>query len=125
MPVETVRNDSVFIRDSLVANTIIHYKDSLRIKDSTVVVVDTAGNVISKEKYHDETRTKDTGRSDTGAKTKERETKSADVEQTPVIVEKELSRWQEFRLDAFWWLVGVLGAVGVLVVLMIRKRRKR
>ena len=125
VPVETVKTDSVFIRDSLVANTIIHYKDSLRIKDSTVVVVDTAGNVISKEKYHDETRTKDIGRSDTEAKTKERETKSADVEQTPVIVEKELSRWQEFRLDAFWWLVGVLGVVGVLVVLMIRKRRKR
>lgn len=125
VPVETVRTDSIFIRDSLVVNTIIHYKDSLRIKDSTVIVLDTAGNVISKEKYHDETRTKDTGRSDREAKTKERETKSTDVEQTPVIVEKELSRWQEFRLDAFWWLVGVLGVVGVLVVLMIRKRLKR
>ena len=124
VPVETLRTDSIFVRDSLVVNTIIHYKDSLRIKDSTVVVVDTAGNVISKETYHDETRTKDTGRRDTETKAKERETKSADIEQTPVIMEKELSRWQEFRLDAFWWLVGVLGIVGVLVVLMIRKLRK-
>lgn len=125
VPVETVRTDSVFVRDSLVVNTIIHYKDSLRIKDSTVIVLDTAGNVISKEKYHDEMRTKDTGRSDRETKAQERETKSADVEQTPVIVEKELSRWQEFQLDAFWCLVGVLGVVGVLVVLMIRKRLKR
>ena len=40
----------------------------------------------------------------------------------PVEVEKPLTWWQKFRQEAFWWL---LGAVGVLGVLIIVKRRKR
>ena len=40
----------------------------------------------------------------------------------PVEVEKPLTWWQKFRLEAFWWLVGALGAVGVLIIV---KRRKR
>lgn len=42
-----------------------------------------------------------------------------------VEVEKPLTWWQKFRLEAFWWLLGVLGAVGVLGVLIIIKLRKR
>ena len=42
-----------------------------------------------------------------------------------VEVEKPLTWWQKFRLEAFWWLAGALGVVGVLGVLIIVKRRKR
>ena len=42
-----------------------------------------------------------------------------------VEVEKSLTWWQKFRLKAFWWLLGVLGAVGVPGVLIIIKLRKR
>ena len=73
VPVETVRTDSVHLMDSSVVNTIIHYKDSLRIKDSIVIVVDTAGNVLSKEKYHDERHTKDTERSNNETNVKEKD----------------------------------------------------
>lgn len=36
-----------------------------------------------------------------------------------VEVEKELTTWQEVRLKAFWWLTGVVVAMGVLI---FRKR---
>ena len=114
VPVETVRTDSVYLMDSSVVNTIIHYKDSLRIKDSIVIVVDTAGNVLSKEKYHDERHTKDTERSNNETNVKEKDARSADSVQIPVPVERELGWWQQARLKLFWPLVGVLGTVGVL-----------
>lgn len=40
----------------------------------------------------------------------------------PVEVEKPLTWWQKFRLEAFWWLVGALGAVGILIIVKLRKR---
>lgn len=43
----------------------------------------------------------------------------------PVEVEKPLTWWQKFRQEAFWWLVGALGAVGTLGLQVIRKLRKR
>lgn len=125
VPVETVRTDSVYATDSSVVNTIIHYKDSLRIKDSIVIVVDTAGNVLSKEKYHDEKYAKDTEQSNNETTIKEKDARSADSVEVPVPVEKPLTWWQKFRLDAFWWLLGLLGAVGVLGLLLIRELRKR
>lgn len=36
-------------------------------------------------------------------------------EQKPFLVEKSLTPWQTFRLTAFWWLVGALGAIIVYV----------
>lgn len=42
-----------------------------------------------------------------------------------VEVEKRLTWWQKFRLEAFWWLLGTLGVVGVLAVIMIRKIQKK
>ena len=125
VPVETVRTDSVYLMDSSVVNTIIHYKDSLRIKDSIVIVVDTAGNVLSKEKYHDERRTKDTGRSINETKAKEKEAKSADSVQIPVSVEKPLDWWQQTRLKLFWPLVAVVVVLAVAVWWMVRMARKK
>lgn len=42
-----------------------------------------------------------------------------------VEVEKPLTWWQKFRLEAFWWFLGLLGVLGILGVLIIRKLRKR
>ncbi len=42
-----------------------------------------------------------------------------------VEVEKPLTWWQKFRQEAFWWLVGALGAVGTMGLLLIRELRKR
>ena len=122
VPVETVRTDSVYATDSSVVNTIIHYKDSLRIKDSIVIVVDTAGNVLSKEKYHDEKYAKDTERSNNETTIKEKDARSADSVEVPVPVEKPLTWWQKFRQEAFWWLVGALGTLGLLIIRKLRKR---
>ena len=125
VPVETVRTDSVHLMDSSVVNTIIHYKDSLRIKDSIVIVVDTAGNVLSKEKYHDERHTKDTERSNNETNVKEKDARSADSVQIPVPVEKPLGWWQQARLKLFWPLVAVVVVLAVAVWWMVRMARKK
>lgn len=125
VPVETVRTDSVHVRDSSVVNTIIHYKDSLRIKDSIVIVVDTAGNVLSKEKYHDERHTKDTERSNNETNVKEKDARSAGSVEVPVPVEKPLGWWQQARLKLFWPLVAVVVVLTVAVWWMVRMARKK
>lgn len=52
----------------------------------------------------------------------EKETTATEKEQEkikePVYIEKELTRWQEFRLAAFGWLVG---AVALLLLWVLRK----
>ena len=125
VPVETVRTDSVYLMDSSVVNTIIHYKDSLRIKDSIVIVVDTAGNVLSKEKYHDERHTKDTERSNNETNVKEKDARSADSVQIPVPVERELGWWQQARLKLFWPLVAVVVVLAAVVWLLFARVRRK
>ena len=125
VPVETTRTDSVYVMDSSAVSTVVHYKDSLRIKDSIVVVVDTAGNVLSKEKYHDETRAKDTKQSSSEASAKAKEAKSSDNVQVPVPVEKPLGWWERTRLKAFWWLVGAVAALCFTVAWLARMARKK
>ena len=100
--------DSVRVTDSTERKTEIHYKDSLRIKDSVVVVVDTAGNIVSKEKYHEETRTRDTGRKTDETAASSREARHSETEQVPVPAEKPLSPWERTRLRLFWPLVVVV-----------------
>lgn len=125
VPVGTVRTGSVHAIDSSVVNTVIRYKDSLRVKDSVVIVVDTAGNVLSKEKYHDEEHTKDTGRSN--SETKSKEAKSTDRVQVPVFVERELDWWQQVRLKLFWPLaaVSVVMVVAVLLSVYVKLKKKQ
>lgn len=123
VPVEAVRADSVFVSDSSVVKTTTHYKDSLRIKDSIVIVVDTAGNVLLKEKYHDERHTKDTERSNNETKTKE--AKSAESVQTPAPVERPLTWWQQTRLKLFWPLAGSVVVLSFIVVWLVRRFKKK
>lgn len=125
VPVETVRVDSVFVSDSSVVKTITHYKDSLRIKDSIVIVVDTAGNVLIKEKYHDERHTKDTERCNNETKTKAKEAKSAESVQTPVPLERPLTWWQQTRLKLFWPLAGAVVVLSFIVVWLVRRFKKK
>lgn len=125
VPVETVRADSVFVSDSSVVKTITHYKDSLRIKDSIVIVVDTAGNVLLKEKYHDERHTKDTERSNNETKTKAKEAKLAESVQTPAPVERPLTWWQQTRLKLFWPLAGSVVVLSFIVVWLVRRLKKK
>lgn len=40
----------------------------------------------------------------------------------PVKVEKPLTWWQKFRQEAFWWLLGAVGVLGVLIIIKLRKR---
>ena len=126
VPINTVQTDSVFIRDTLSLANIVRYTDSLRIIDSVIIVQDTAGNQILKEKYHNETRTK-TGKEDKSqVKKSDNITKSAGVNDTPVYIEKELNWWQKTCINIFPFLiVGVIILIFVLVYLAKKLIKKK
>lgn len=110
VPVETVRTDSVYVDR--------WQRDSVYLRDSVWVNRWTVGDTVYQDKVVYKWRYRDRWRRDTVAVTKR------DSVQVPVPVEKPLGWWQQFRLDAFWWLVGALGVFWALGVLAWRRKRQ-
>lgn len=126
------------VRDS----TVVHYRDSLRIKDSLVFVnipVESSSQVtFPTDTSHLETSV---ARSDAWVDTCGRihhtlnnkydsrlpvivpiidRARVSDNTQTLTrvqIVERELTPWQSFRLKAFWWLAGIVLIAFSLIIL--------
>lgn len=126
------------VRDS----TVVHYRDSLRIKDSLVFVnipVESSSQVtFATDTSHLETSV---ARSDAWLDTTGRihhTLNNKSDSRLPVIVpiydrarvsdnrqvitriqtvERELTAWQSFRLKAFWWLAGIVLIAFSLIVL--------
>lgn len=96
VPVESIQYDSVYL------NKIV--KDSIYIKDSVLVV---KGDTITEYRYKYIYQYKD--RTDTLYITK------ADSVQVPYPVEKELTKWQQFKVDFGGWAVSIV-VITVLIV---------
>ena len=104
VPVES----NSYVKDSinLIDSIAIHYetrtKDSVRIKDSTVIVQDKDGNII-KEKYYRETeryRTLENDYNKLKQKYEKLKAEKADTIQVPYPVERELTPWQRVKMEA-------------------------
>ena len=116
--------DSVVLRDSVVIRNETNKIDSVFIKDSTVLVMDTAGNIIRTELY----RYKEVNRQLTEkneslkAEISRLEALKQQVEYVPYPVEKELSLWQKIKLSIGEILIViVLVMIGNLVVRVCKK----
>ena len=96
VPVETVRTDSVYLnrvqRDSVARYDSIHVREK--------------GDTVTVERYKYVYR--DRWRTDTVATVQESKVK------VPVAVERELTWWEQARLNAFWWLVAAIAALAWL-----------
>lgn len=100
IPVQTTRTDSVYI-DRLL-------RDSVWVKDSVWVERWHSGDTVYVKKEAVRYKYRDRWRTDTVATVRERKVK------VPVAVERELTWWEQARLNAFWWLVAAIAALAWL-----------
>lgn len=139
VPIETTHTEYIekVVVDSSEISRLRYLVDSVRqsvtivYKDCTVMVVDTAGNVKSKERYRDTTK-------DSLVEHKTKEVDSTafyrsiidslrhiknDTIQKPYPVEKELTQWQQFKIDYSTWIILVLLILQTCIILLYRYRK--
>ena len=125
VPVTSVKTDSIFIYDTSKVKNEIRYTDSLRIIDSIIVVQDTAGKTIYKEKHHSETRTKSNEvRNSERQKTGKTEKTNNEVE-TPIYIEKKLGWWDKLCINVFPFLAAFTILLCVAIAWMLRCKLKK
>lgn len=132
VPIEsnTVTLDSVVTRDSIIIREEIAIRDSTVTRDSTVIVLDDKGNVIRTELYRERERYRELNsdyillqaKYDSLLNAKQKEI------QVPYPVERELSRWEQFKMDIGGWAIGLLSGivlfgVGYIIIWLVRRNR--
>ena len=120
--------DSVNLIDSVSIRYEVAKVDSVRIKDSTVIVQDKDGNIIM-EKYYRETeryRSLENDYNELKRRYESLKAEKRDSVPVPYPVEKELSRWQKLKIDvggiAIVAVLLALAAAGVWLFLRLRRR---
>lgn len=132
VPIEskTETRDSIIARDSIVIKEKVFTRDSTVTKDSTVIILDDKGNVIRTELYREKERYRELN-SDyrlLQAKYDSLQSLKNKVIEIPYPVEKELTRWQQTKMDVGGWAMGVLSGIvilgiGYFIVGLIRRRK--
>lgn len=107
VPVETVKHDSIYLSQIL--------KDSIYVKDSVLII---KGDTVVEYRYKYIYQYKD--RTDTLYVTKN------DTVLVPYPVEKELTRWQQTKLELGGWAFGMVIAFALIIIgwMIYRYRRK-
>lgn len=106
VPVESIQYDSVYL------NKVV--KDSIYIKDSVLLV---KGDTIIEYRYKYIYQYKD--KTDTLYVTK------TDSVQVPYPVEKQLTWWQQFRIDAGGWAIGIAIISAIIVIMVVVRKMKK
>lgn len=132
VPIEskTETRDSIIARDSIVIKEKVFTRDSTVTKDSTVIILDDKGNVIRTELYREKERYRELN-SDyrlLQAKYDSLQSLKNKVIEIPYPVEKELTRWQQTKMDVGGWAMGGLSGIallgiGYVIVWLIRRRK--
>lgn len=111
VPVETVRTDSVYVD---------HYlRDSIYQRDSVFINRWTAGDTVYQDKVVWKYVYRDKVKYDTVAILR------SDTVRVPFQVDRELSKWEQIRLDVGGWAIGVV-IITILIVIgcMVYKLKK-
>ena len=122
------------VKDSarLVDSVCIRYEtvkaDSVRIKDSTVIVQDAEGNVIKEEyyRYTERFRSLENDYNELKRKYEELKAEKSDTVRVPYPVEKRLTKWQQFKADVGGYAVvtAVVLVFAIVGYLLYRIRKK-
>ena len=134
VPVESSVKDSVAIHhiDSTVTHTRLEIKDSVRVRDSIVLVLDDQGNVKQKESWHEKNTVSKTV--DSTAYFKDLVARLLKQENTVKVklveVEKPLTRWQQSLMYMGWAFmvtlaIGLLSLAAYIIYKVKRKTMKR
>lgn len=116
VPVEKEHNsvikDTVYVRDSVYRDNHSSQRDSIIRKDSIVFVLDESGNVLRKELYSQKEIYRNLEREYKALQDRYERLKAEKADtiyrDIPIYIEKELTRWQQFRLNVGGWAIGVL-----------------
>lgn len=125
VPVTSVKTDSIFIYDTSKVVNKIRYTDSLRIIDSIIVVQDTAGKTIYKEKHHSETRTKSNEMKNSEKQKKGKTEKTNNEVETPIYIEKKLGWWDKLCINVFPFLAAFTILLCMAIAWMLRGKLKK
>lgn len=111
IPVETVRTDSVYVDRYL--------RDSIYQRDSVFINRWTAGDTVYQDKIVYKYIYRDKVKYDTVAILR------SDTVRIPFPVDRELSKWEQIRLDVGGWAIGVV-IITILIVIgcMVYKLKK-
>lgn len=111
IPVETVRTDSVYVDRYL--------RDSIYQRDSVFINRWTAGDTVYQDKIVYKYIYRDKVKYDTVAILR------SDTVRVPFSVDRELSKWEQIRLDVGGWAIGVV-IITILIVIscMVYKLKK-
>lgn len=122
--------DSVITHDSIIIKEKIVTRDSTVIKDSTVIVLDDKGNVIRTELYRESERYRELNsdyillqaKYDSLLNAKQKEI------QVPYPVERQLTKWEEVKMNVGGWAIGALSGIlllgiGYAVVWLVRRNK--
>lgn len=132
VPVESVRTDtlylshrdSIHVKDSVIMHHVIHTRDSVAIHDSVVIVKNEQGEVKERliVRYRDRwhatqdnlslQRQLDRYRLENDSL---REANS-EVQNTIVPVEKQLTRWQQIKMEVGGWAIGAVSIVVIVII---------
>lgn len=122
VPMETVRTDTVYraASDSVRREVRTVRMDSTGVRDSVVIVSDSSGRVLGRSEWHwrDHLVTVSDRSALQHVRSDSLSRLGRETSVRTAAVEKPLTRWQRFRLGAFWWLVA---AVLSLAVYALRK----
>lgn len=112
MPVTQQLHDSVYVNRWL--------RDSVYLHDSVFVNQWTQGDTVFVDKVITKYKYKDRWRYDTVAVVR------TDSVQVPYPVEKELTKWEEFKHGFQWFFIGVvIAAVSWVVVWLMKKQKNK
>lgn len=125
VPVTLIKTDSIFIYDTSKVVNKIRYTDSLRIIDSIIVVQDTAGKTIYKEKHHSETRTKSNEMKNSEKQKKGKTEKTNNEVETPIYIEKKLGWWDKLCINVFPFLAAFTILLCMAIAWMLRCKLKK
>lgn len=112
----TVARDSVVLRDSIRIIDKVSSRDSVIMRDSVVTVVDDKGNVLRTELYREKEKYKDLERDYMDLQDKALALYHEKNDTTYVEVEKQLSRWQEIKLELGDWMIALIVILAVFLV---------
>lgn len=125
VPVTSIKTDSIFIYDTSKVVNKIRYTDSLRIIDSIIVVQDTAGKTIYKEKHHSETRTKSNEMKNSEKQKTGKTEKTNNEVETPIYIEKKLGWWDKLCINVFPFLAAFTILLCMAIAWMLRGKLKK
>lgn len=119
----TVARDSVVLRDSIRIIDKTVSRDSVIMRDSVVTVVDDQGNVLRTELYREKEKYKDLERDYMDLQDQALALYHEKNDTTYIEVEKELTRWQNLKLELGEWMIALIVILIIFVIYNFARKK--